>query len=167
VSCGTSNKVSNARTVEVVKLLNEQEFEIISDFANPTISNALTQLSGSNLLGYGNNASSINLTGNSNFLKVYKDSVSAFLPYYGERRFGGGYGDTDTGIIFKGKPEDFNVTDTKKNNGKEYSFNIDGENNENYKLNITVYNTGKSIINVYSAQRTTISYSGTVKPLEE
>ena len=130
-----------------------------SHTARPMATNALMQLGNTNILGPGNTAASINLIGNSNSLKVKGDTISAFLPYYGEQNFGGGtYGGNHLGIEFNDVPENYQVTFDDQKQRAEIKFRIDDEhrNGEQYNVYITLFKNYNSLISVQSSNRTSI-----------
>ena len=64
----------------------------------------------------------INLIGNPNYIRFYKDSVDVYLPYFGVRQFGGGY--NESGINYSGKPKDFSMVIHDDIREIEISFDI-------------------------------------------
>ncbi len=103
--------------------------------------------------------------GNGNYLKIFGDSVSANLPYYGERQFGGGYGST-TGIEFNGFPEnyiqEFNVNKQKYT----ISFQV-SDTSDRYTIYIDIYPNKSSVVSVNMANRNAIQYNGNVNAIKE
>ncbi len=103
-SCGSTKNTMNAQeTEQFTNFIENHFFEFTADWANPMATQGLNAISNAGLLPPGSNAGSIQINGTSNFLRIKGDSVMANLPYYGERRFGGGYG-SSTGIEFEGVP---------------------------------------------------------------
>ena len=92
-----------------------------------------------------------------------KDTVAAYLPYFGERQAGGSYGGTDIGIEFEGVPKDLVVSEDKENSYK-ISFKIKDKNTttENYNVIVRVYPSLSSTIYVNSTQKNSIRYRGKV-----
>ena len=106
-SC-SSAKNSISDTHPIHSLISSRSFEFTADWASPMVTQSMNSIANSGLIPPGSTISRINLAGNPNYLKVFGDSVSANLPYYGERQFGGGYGSA-TGIEFNGIPEDYEM----------------------------------------------------------
>lgn len=151
IACGGVKNSGSAESQkdfqELSELVNSREFEIENEWLSP--------------LG----GSMINLIGNPNYIRFKGDSVDVFLPYYGVRQSGGGYG-RNGGIIYKGPAENLNITeDAAKNN---ILLNFEGrENNENLEFFITFFPGGSATTSVSSSQRQSISYRGDVKAWQE
>jgi len=168
VSCGSSKVYTAQEKASLEKLVTDQNFEIELQWARPLVTNSLNQLANAGLFRPGDNASQINLQGNQNIFKFENDTVSANLPYYGERQMGGGYNSDGGGIDFKTTPKDLTLS---KDDDKDYylmEFNVrDKDSNENYDVSLTLYPSLSAIINIWSSQRNTIQYNGTLKAISE
>lgn len=104
------------------------------------------------------------LTGSPYTVKFHPDTIESYLPFYG-RAYSIDYGG-DGGIKFKGKPEEFKV-DTQKG-GKGYDINTTIKSPKDYfKLHLSVSTDGSAILSVDSNQRSSISYYGNIKKIEE
>ncbi len=140
LGCGSNKNFNDSPTIEDLKgIVYEQGFEIESQWANP--------LSGS----------MINLIGNPNYLRFTRDSVDIYLPYFGVRRTGGGYGNREGGIVYKGIPQDLQIMEENKNmmlrfRGKHGS--------EDLRFIITLYPDGGANTSINSSERDAISYRG-------
>jgi hypothetical protein len=115
------------------------------------------------LLPFGSSSGSINLIGNQNFLTVSKDSISSYLPYYGERQMQVTYGGSDSAIQFDGVMNNYKV-EKDKNNGYTISFEAKSK-SENFKVYIKLSPNLMSNITLIGSSRFSISYSGTVTPI--
>ena len=150
ISCG-GGKMSDAERIEnmaeVKSLVESRHFEIENQWANP--------------LG----GSQINLIGNINYIRFKGDSVEVYLPYFGVRHSGGGYG-TEGGIKFEGPLENLIISEnlSKKNISLEFQGK---QGNESLDFNISLYSNGNSTTSVNSSQRSSISYRGTFRELKE
>ena len=104
----------------------------------------------------------IDISNITNYLKIKNDSVMAYLPFYGERRFGGAYNNT-AGIEFEGIPNDFQINKGKKGS-YEIRFSIDDKNTntENYRVYIKLLPDMSSTININSSGRSSIQYRGNI-----
>ncbi|GAA4296831.1 DUF4251 domain-containing protein [Aestuariibaculum suncheonense] len=163
LSCGSTQTTSTPAEIEALKkLVDSKSFYIESEWAYPQVSAAMSQVLNSPLMrGTGNGGGSINLIGNPNFLKLEGDSITSYLPYYGERRMGAAYGGTDNGIEFKGLVKDYEV---KANKHSGYTIRFDAtSNNENFDVSIDLYPNMKSSMTLNGNTRTTIMYTGNVK----
>lgn len=170
VSCSSSKQIvaPNAESKALDALLATKQFRIESDWALPQGTQSMNAIANSGLLGVGNNAASINLIGNSNFLEFKNDSIAADLPYFGERQMGGGYG-SENGVKFNGVPEKYSLVKNDKNQRYQMKFSIDGDTTEFFNVIINFFPNMAVIININSSQRTGINYQGTVKaiPIEK
>ena len=153
---------------EIEKLVNQKQFSIVADWANPLNMSQVNFYGNrydlSNLLPPGSGGSRINLIGNPNSLSVNKDSVTGYLPYYGEVQVVRDYGGRG-GIAFKGVPENYKV-EKKPAEGKiKISFDMDDE-SESFKVLLTLFGDNQAQINLNSAYRHSISYDGKVMALK-
>lgn len=166
IGCGTaSNTISSQSQVKQLdELVSSKSFQIQSNWAMPLMTRSMNSISNAGLLPVGSSGSQINLIGNSNFFKVEGDTISAYLPYYGERHMGGGYTNNDNAIQFKGVPKNYEVTEDKKTGSKEISFTINNR-TESFRVFITLSPNLSSNINVNSTERFSIRYRGEVEPI--
>lgn len=167
-ACGTTSR-TNADLVKISylnKLVTEGNFEINSYRAFPLITQGLLSVANAGLLMPGSTASSIDLIGNSNYLRVIGDSVSISLPYFGERQMGGGYGNNDNGIVFNGIPELYEVKWDDKKQRYQIEMQV-RQRTETFQFYITLFPSLMSDINVNSTHRFSIRYSGQSKPFSE
>ncbi|WP_430966795.1 DUF4251 domain-containing protein [Spongiimicrobium sp. 2-473A-2-J] len=167
-TCGSSEKTT-ARYFQDTKALDElvaqQAFKISADWAQPMATNSLNQLANAGLLPPGSTINRINLVGEANYLKVEGDTVSAYLPYFGERQMSGGY-NADQGITFKGVPKNFEITKNEKKQRYVMRFQINNK-TETYQVNAELFPNLSSTISVNSSQRFVIRYDGQVSGLPE
>lgn len=142
MSCGSSKNASREQNYEQLKnMVHNQRFEIENQWANPL------------------RGGMINLIGNPNHLRFSRDSVDVFLPYFGQRQSGGGYGQREGGIVYKGVPEDLNIIESEKK--KNILIRFSGQQgSENLRFLLELYPDGGANIYVNSSQRDAISYRG-------
>lgn len=145
-------------------LVLNQKYRVESDRAYPQASAAMQQLSSSGVLGAGNSAGTISLIGNQNFLTIKGDSITSYLPYFGERQMQVGYGGTDSAIEFNGVVKNYKV-EKNKNDGFTIKFDAVSH-SENFKVQLILSPNMKSNIHLSGASRNPISYSGILIPLE-
>ena len=162
-SCSSSkSSVTKAQIKTLDSIMQKQEFKIISNWAQPQVTNAMNQLANAGLIPSGSSVGNIDISGITNFFKMEQDSVSAKLPFFGERHFGGGYNNSE-GIEFEGIPNNLQI---KKGKKLEYTmqFNIRDTNSpsETYQVYITIWPNLNSDISVASAQRNPMRYQGKV-----
>jgi hypothetical protein len=170
IGCGTSQtKVSSAENSALNGIMSSQSFEIVCDVAEPQVTNGMNAIANAGLLPIGSTVGSINLIGNSNFFRMENDTISAYLPYFGERQMGGGYNGTDgIAIQFNGVPSDLAV-EHGKNNTYDIYFDISDEksSSERYSVYVKVYSNLTSSIRINSNQRFPISYRGNITKKEK
>ncbi|MFT6797739.1 MAG: hypothetical protein ACJART_002892 [Maribacter sp.] len=166
LSCGSTNKVpQNAETLAVFTNFVEQKvFEFRANTAYPMTTQAFNSVANSGILPPGSNSGAIQLIGIPNFIKVYGDSVSGNLPFYGERQFGGGL-TSNAGIEFKGIPSAYNQTYNAAKERYDIAFEI-SDKMERHQINITLFPNRSANVSVNSNQRNTIRYVGTVVAIE-
>lgn len=141
-SCGSSKLGAVPKDYQQLEaLLDSGQFEIQNDWAIPQ------------------RGGNINLSGNSNYIRFQGDSVELFLPYFGVRHFGGGYGNNG-GIEYEGLVEDIQINREEKRITMEFSA---ANSSEDYKFYLTLYPNGNSNTTVNSSQRDNISYRGTIR----
>ena len=106
----------------------------------------------------------INLTSEYD-LMVDSSNVEAWLPYYG-RAYQTDYGSTEGGIKFKEKAK---VLDIQKNEKKKtYDIRIEVDTDkDSYKIFIQAGASGYASMNIISTRRQSVSYYGTIEPLDE
>ncbi len=161
LACGSSkNTATQAEIDHLNTLIKQKTFRIENDWAYPTASLAMQQAS--QLLPPGNSGNAVNLIGNSNFLAIEGDSITSYLPYFGERQMGGGYSNDDGAIQFKGTMKDYKVT-PNKNSGYDISFEANSH-SENFSVNLIIFPSLKSEIILTGSKRTLIKYSGRIVP---
>lgn len=164
LSCGTS-KVTLEQINALDQLVKNQKFSIESDWAYPMTTTAVQQVLNSGLLPPGNSAGRINLISNANVLTISGDSISSYLPYFGERQMNVEYGGRDAAIQFDGLMEDYKIK-SLKNHDYQITFKAKSK-SETFDVFITITPSLKSNIILNSATRRSIRYTGSAKTLEK
>lgn len=142
LSCGSTQRGAVPKDYDQLEsLLDSRQFEIQHDWAIP--------MRGGN----------INLTGNSNYIRFQGDSVRIFLPYFGVRQFGGGYG-SDGGVQYEGLANELQINKEEKRITMEFTGQ---KSSEDYTFFLTLYPNGSVNTTVNSSQRDNISYRGTMR----
>jgi hypothetical protein len=131
-------KIEKQKQVEV--MVNAKEFVFVARKANPM------------------GMKQIDLTTNANYLKFYPELIESEMPFYGQAYSGVGYSG-DTGMKFKGKPEEFTVVKTKKN--YQIDAKVKGE-TDLYRISLQVFFEGGAVLSITSNSRSTISYNGEI-----
>ncbi|TYA71932.1 DUF4251 domain-containing protein [Seonamhaeicola marinus] len=159
LNCKTGARVINPEDLEEVNAVVKMDtITIESNFANPQ--NA-TLIANTGLLPLGNNSGNISLMGNTNYFKIIGKTLSADLPYYGERQMGGGYNTENVGIAFNGDPSVFEHSFNSKKGTHDYYFEI-SKDSEAFQIRLNIFPSLKTTISITSNQRTFISYTGKV-----
>ncbi|WP_158237272.1 DUF4251 domain-containing protein [Aquimarina sp. MAR_2010_214] len=168
ISCGSSQnmEVSTNESKVLDELVAQKRLEIISDWASPIASASLNELTNSVLFPPGSTASNISLSGNLNHFRMIGDSISIYLPYYGERQISAGFNNKSNNIEFDGVPEHVKVTYNEKKQRYLMNFKIRNA-TEWLRVSVTLYPNLRSDIIIHSNYRTSIRYRGNVLKLEE
>lgn len=160
-SCATTKNVD---TTQLKSLIENKNYNLESDIAQPMATIGMSQLQKTGLLGPGNSASNISLIGNGNFLKIKGDSITSHLPYYGERRANVGYGLDNSAIELEGEVKNYNAV--WNDNKQHYTVTFQAKsNNELFDVRLVLYPNLKSYITLSSAARTSITYVGKVNDI--
>lgn len=164
LSCKSSkSKFTDSQIKTLETLVEKRNFTIESDWAYPQVSTAMQQVLNSGILQPGNAAGAISLIGNSNFLTITGDSITSYLPYFGERQMSVDYGGRDSAIQLKGLIE--NYTEEKgKNNVSILKFDANSK-SENFRVSIRLFPNLKSEIIILGATRFPISYAGRIEAI--
>lgn len=122
--------------------------------ANAEVSKVLNSMQG------GQGGGSITLTGSQYDLVVTKDSLKAYLPYYG-RSYSAPVNPSDGGIKFTSK--DFSYKQTRNKKGV-YAIQIETKDVkfENYRMTINISENGYASLVVSSINKQPITFNGSV-----
>ncbi len=104
------------------------------------------------------------MTTNDNFLEFKKDSVSAYLPYFGEVTTSIDYPD-EGAITFNAKPLKYNVLFNDRKRRITITFDVSGKSGL-YRVVLEINGSGFANVLVKSINRTGIRYYGRVQPLK-
>lgn len=166
LGCGSASKVSytDAEIAAFTDFMATKSYKFVAQTANPTMSNGITAVANSGLWPPGGTFSNIQLQGNDDFLKVNGDSISADLPYFGERQMGGGY-NSESGIVFNDIPSRYKEEYDTTKNEMRITFTI-SEMTESYRVTMNIFPTKKATLIINSAQRFPIRFLGELEDLE-
>lgn len=168
VSCGSKKTVAiqEQEYLDLGQLVEEKNFNIISNWALPMLTSGMMAVSNAGLLPPGSNIGRIDISSSRNHLKIVGDSISAYLPYYGERQMGGNYNAANSGIEFNGVPITYEVHQNTKKKFYAIRFTI-AEKSEKYQVNLVLLPDLSCSISVSSSQRNSIMFYGHAKRLGE
>jgi hypothetical protein len=135
------------------KIVGDQNFSFVATRAIPMQSNALNQA----LNSFPNSQNSIiNLAGSQYDLRVTKDSVVAYLPYFG-RSYTPSMDPNEAGTRFKSK--DFKYSSVKKK--KTWTITIDPKDiKDKQQLILNVSENGYATLSINNQNRQPISFNG-------
>lgn len=107
----------------------------------------------------------VNLMTNPNYIRMHNDSLFVDLPYYGIRRFGGGY-PPDGGIRYEGLVTNFKSNEELEKQKLNVSFEAIGA-KESFTFVLTVFSNKRTILRVISNMRDVITYRGFIEEWKE
>ncbi len=131
---------------EIEKLIDAKEFEFVAQNLN------------SQMFRF------VDLTTNPNFIKFKPDFIKSEMPFFGRGFSGLGYGSSDTGLKFEGKPEKFTVEKSKK--GYVIDVKVKGE-QDFFDLSLLVSFEGSATLSIISNNRSPINYFGAIAAIKE
>lgn len=163
ISCNSTQSVvaPTAHSEALDALIAKKSFTIESEWMYPLVTTSLNTIANSGLVPPGNTVNGISLIGNPNFVKIYGDSISMNLPFYGERQLPGQYTPNEGGIVFKGIPDDYEIIKNEKKQRHLIKFTVKN-NRESYRVTMTMFPNWTTSININSSHRTSIRYRGVV-----
>ena len=143
----TSKELKAERELELQKqteiLVNSKDFVFVGSMAYPQ------------------GGRSVNLSTRPNAVKYHPELIESDMPYFGRVYSGAGYGGSDGGLNFSGKPDEFTITTKKK--GFLIVAAVKGE-GDSYRLTLDVGFDGNAMLTVVCNNRSTISYNGNILP---
>lgn len=144
------------------KVINAQHFIFNATsampLANMDVNNILSKMPG------GNGGGLIQLSGSQYQLTVTKDSVEAYLPYYG-RAYTATMNPDDSGIKFKSK--NFKYKADKKKKGSWLITINPKDTKDTQSMTLNVSENGYATLNVNSNNRQSISFNGYISEPKE
>jgi hypothetical protein len=160
LSCGPSKRTvaPTAQSQRLDSLVEAQRFQITVQWAQPLLTNSMAQVLNSGLMPPGSNVARIDLQGTGYFLALEGDTVSASLPYYGERQRGGGYGSSE-GIVFKGPAKELQLEKEESRQSHQVNFSI-SEKGESFQVWLSLLPNGRATAQINSSDRFSIGYEG-------
>lgn len=172
--CGASAELDpkvaakNEKIIDSLYQLNNYRIEI--DVVYPFNTLATTQVANDLLWNTGNNANRIDVRADGNFIQIRNDSLTGYLPFFGERRLNGGdLSGRNTAIQFEDTLSYLNKTINKKKKRLELNFKAEQANggNDKYDLKIYIYPNRNALVDISPVYRTFIKYDGRLVNAEE
>lgn len=138
------------------KIVTDTAFNFIANTAMPMSNYEINKVFSS--MPGAQNGVNINLTGQQYDVRVTKDSIVAFLPYFG-RAFTAPVNPTEGGIKFTSKDFSYSKTKNKKGN-YTISINTNDVKRENYRLVFSITSNGYASLSVNSMNKQSIFFNG-------
>lgn len=162
-SCGATkkNKITIAQKNRLDSLVAQKSYVFNASQALPLMTNSMNSLANAGFFPPGSLPNQVNLTGNGNYFKVLGDSLSADLPYFGERQMGGGYNTEGAGISFQGNTERYEAEFDEKNQRYNIQFRIRNK-MEMFNVRLILFPNMTGSMWVNSNQRFAIRYNGKI-----
>jgi len=146
-----------------LKIVADKNYTFVANTALPMSNNDINRVLA--MMPGSQGGSSINLTGSQYDVKVTKDSIVAYLPYYG-RSFSAPMDPTQGGIKFTSK--DFTYTESKNKKGS-YTIQINTKDvkRENYRFTINISTNGYASLTASSMNKQPIIFNGYLDELKK
>ncbi|WP_248722929.1 DUF4251 domain-containing protein [Seonamhaeicola sp. ML3] len=159
INCSAKKGITTKDLENIHAIAAMDTIHIESDWANPLNS---IMIANTGLLPAQSVTGDISLIGNSNHFKMIGDSVSVYLPYYGEWRFAAPYNSNNTAITFDGVPIISRKTFNEKKKRYEYYLELKTD-TELFQVNLTIFPNKEADIRLNSSHRAYIGYRGYIK----
>jgi hypothetical protein len=149
-----------AKLVTLQNQITEQSFKFKANAVIPFNTQALNGVANDILSHTGNSSARIHVRGDNNTLKIGEKRAVFALPFYGERRMGGGY-TNDTGFNFTAAIKDLTSTINEKKGYISYEFTANNK-TETLDIELQFYSPNTVKWNIASSHRTFIKYKGSI-----
>ncbi|KQM74876.1 hypothetical protein ASE74_02530 [Pedobacter sp. Leaf216] len=139
-----------------VRIVADKNYTFIANSAMPMSNNDISKIL--TMMPGGQGGATINLSGSQYDVRVTKDSVVAYLPYYG-RSYTSPIDPSQGGIKFTSK--DFTYTESKNKKGS-YTIQINTKDvkRENYRFTINISTNGYASLTASSFNKQPIIFNG-------
>jgi hypothetical protein len=154
-----------ANYLKTKALIDSGNYQFIANWANPLgndVSNVMSGIPGAGAVFQGNR---VDLTGNTNFIKISQNTADVIMPYFGRAFSSRINSTTRNGIEFKGQIQDYKV----RANNKKQRFDIEfktksGTVSSDYQF--TVNPGGGTKLTLSTSNRQIITYDGLITALK-
>jgi hypothetical protein len=164
-SCKSSfTEEDRTKLVTLQNQIKEQSFEFKANAVIPFNTQALNSVANDLLIRTGSSTARIHVQGDNYTLKIGEKQAVFALPFYGERRFGGGY-TNDTGFNFTAVIKDLTSTINEKKGYLSYEFTANNK-TETLDIELQFYSPTAVKLSINSSHRTFMKYDGYIKWLE-
>lgn len=146
-----------------VKIVADKNYTFVANTATPMANNDINRILAT--MPGSQAGSSINLSGSQYDVKVTKDSIIAYLPYFG-RSFSAPIDPTQGGIKFTSK--NFTYKESKNKKGM-YTIQIETKDvvRENYRFTINISTNGYASLTASSINKQPIIFNGYLEELKK
>ena len=141
---------------EQKELKSQKDYELMKDLVN----SKSFEFNADFLLTRGNR---INITSGSNTLTVSKDSTRANMQYFGVVTTIGPRG--SEGVSFDNVMNNYEVKYNDRKKKISVSYTVKNK-TENFNINLSIYGSGKAYLDVYSNNKSSVTYDGNVSPIK-
>ena len=164
LACASKKDTSSPEQLaKLQEMVDSNAFRLDARWANPLATQGVNALAISGFLPPGSAPNRIDIISMVSYMEFKNDSVFAVLPYYGERQFTRKYPPTDAGIQFEGVPKDLKIAFDEKKHQYNFNFDIKSDTGEGFTINGILFPNLNTTFYVYSSDRMTIAYSGSIK----
>ncbi|MFT7084049.1 MAG: hypothetical protein ACJAT0_002546 [Nonlabens sp.] len=164
-SCKSSfTEEDRTKLITLQNQIKEQSFEFKANAVIPFNTQALNSVANDLLIRTGNSTARIHVQGDNYTLKIGEKQAVFALPFYGERRIGGGY-TNDTGFNFTAVIKDLTSTMNEKKGYISYEFRANNK-TETLDIELQFYSPNTVKLSINSSHRTSMKYDGYIKWLE-
>ncbi len=154
VTANTLNKIEN--------LANERQFVVDFNTAYPQNTAATQQVMNSLLIQTGNSAGRIDIAGDGAKLTVDGETSTADLPFFGERRMGGSYGNTNVGIEFdEAIMKDYKVL--RQGEKVTVTYGVSNSENDYFNVRMDIFSKYNVRALITSTKKTNMQYDGSFR----
>ena len=164
MSCASTINVAE-RNEKINSLVDGGVFEIKNEVATPVAGKSMMMVS--DIIAPRDNATNLSLDRNDSYFKIKNDSISVYLPFFGERRilnYGHSATNHESFIVYTGVPQRLKSSFDKEKNEYRYDMRFK-RNRESFRIRLTIQGNGSTRLFVSSTNRSSIFYLGKVKPL--
>jgi hypothetical protein len=165
VGCNASkNVISPQEKAEIVEILESRQYRVDFNAAFPQNTVATQQVVNQIMLPTGNSSARIDIAGDGDFMTIKNKMGMADLPFFGERRIGSSYNNTDVGINFDNEVTDYQIMDDKKS--IRVSFRVRGV-DDAYKVTLNVFGNKNVTAFITCSDKTNMKYDGTLSRITQ
>ncbi|WP_298953267.1 DUF4251 domain-containing protein [uncultured Nonlabens sp.] len=158
-SCKSSfTEVDRLQLIQLKEQISNQEIHFKATAAFPLNTQSVNHVINDFLMRNGNSAGRINLSGDNYTVQLVEDRAVFNLPFYGERRAGGGY-NSDNSYNFTGKIKNSKIFIVEDSNYITYKFDVRND-TESINVVFKIFSIESAHLIINSLHRSSIKYDG-------